>query len=79
MVNGLSMGPMFLIRFSFKTVNETEIKNLRNLDIKKASGIDTIPPKPIKFSTNILTPLLSKGISLSITQNCFVGNAKTEG
>ena len=33
-------------RFSFKTVNETEIKNLlRNLDIKKTSGIDTVPPK----------------------------------
>ena len=30
-------------RFSFKTVNKTEIKNLfKNLDIKKASGTDTI-------------------------------------
>ena len=28
-----------------KTVNETEIKNLRNLDIKKASSTETIPPK----------------------------------
>ena len=33
-------------RFSFKTVNESEIKDiLKNLDIKKASSIDTIPPK----------------------------------
>ena len=29
--------------FSFETVNETEIKNLKNLHINKASGIDTIP------------------------------------
>ena len=37
-------------RFSFKMVNESEIKDLlKNLDIKKASGIDTIPPKLIKF------------------------------
>ena len=35
-------------RFSFKTVNETEMKNLlRNLNIKKVSGIDTIPPNPL--------------------------------
>ena len=32
-------------------VNETETKIvLRNLDIKKASGIDTINPKIIKLS-----------------------------
>ena len=37
--------------FSLKMVNETETKNvLRNLDINKASGIDTINPKIIKLS-----------------------------
>ena len=30
-------------------VNVNEIKNLRNLDAKKSSGIDTIPPKLIKL------------------------------
>ena len=48
----------------------------RNLDIEKASGIDTIPPKLIKLSTNFLTLLLTKAINTSITQNAFPGNAK---
>ena len=34
--------------FSLKTANETEIKNLRNLDI--------IPPKLVKLSANFLAP-----------------------
>ena len=37
-------------RLSFKVHNETETKNLRNLDVKKISGIDTIPPKLKKLS-----------------------------
>ena len=37
-------------RLSFKVFNETETKNLRNLDVKKTSGIDTIPPKLQKLS-----------------------------
>ena len=52
-------------------------KNLRNLDIKKASGIDTIPPKLIKLSADCLTPFLTKAINPSITQNIFSENAKT--
>ena len=37
-------------RFSFKMVNKSEIKDpLKNLDIKKASGIDTTPPKLLKL------------------------------
>ena len=37
-------------RFSFNLVNENEIKDLlKNLVIKKASGIDTIPPKLVKL------------------------------
>ena len=48
-------------RFSFKTVNETEIKKLlKNLAIKNASSTDTIPLKLIKLSVNFLTPLLIK-------------------
>ena len=37
-------------RLSFKVLNETETKNLRNLDVKKISGIDTIHPKLKKLS-----------------------------
>ena len=59
-------------RFSFKTVNESEIKGLlKKLDIKKASGIDAIPPKLVKLSADFLTPLLTKAINTSIAQNVF--------
>ena len=59
-------------RFSFTTVNESEIKDLlKNLDIKKASGIDTIPPKLVKLSADFLTPLLKKVINTSTAQNVF--------
>ena len=65
-------------RFSFKTINESEIKDLlKNLDIKKASSIDTIPPKLVKLSADFLTPLLTKAINTSIAQNVFPENAKT--
>ena len=64
-------------RFSFKTVNETEIEDLlKNLDIKKASGFDTMPPKLVKLSADFLTPLLTKGINTSITQNVLPEKAK---
>ena len=65
-------------RFSFKMVNESEIKDLlKNLDIKKASGIDPIPPKLVKLSADFLTPLLTKAINTSIAQNVYPENAKT--
>ena len=61
-------------RFSFKTVNETEIKNvLRN---EKESDVDTIPPNLVKVSASFLFLLLTKAINTSITQNVFP-NAKT--
>ena len=65
-------------RFSLKMVNESEIIDLlKNLDIKKAISIDTIPPKFVKFSTDFLTPLLTKAINTNIAQNVFPENAKT--
>ena len=65
-------------RFSVKTISESEIKDLlKNLDIKKASGIDTIPPKLVKLSADFLTPLLTKAINTSIARNVFPENAKT--
>ena len=65
-------------RFSFKTVNESEIKDLlKNLDIKKATGIDTIPLKLLKLSAECLTPLLTKVMKTSLAQNVFPEKAKT--
>ena len=58
--------------------NETEIKNLlRNLDTKKASAIDTILSKLVKILVDFLTPLFTKVINTSITQNVFPENTKT--
>ena len=68
-VNGSSVSDSK--RFSLKTANETEIKNLRNLDVKRTSGIDTIPPKLVKLSANFLALLLMKTINMSITQMFF--------
>ena len=66
-------------RFSFNSVSENEIKDLlKNLDVKKASDIDTMPPKLVKLSADFLTPLvLTKAINTSIAQNVFPENAQT--
>ena len=69
--------PKFTV-FLFKTVNETEVKDLLgNADIKKESGIDTIPPKFVKISADFLTLILRKSINTNIRQKVFPENAKT--
>ena len=47
------------------------------LNSKKATGIDTIPPKRIKVAVYFLTPLLTKSISSSVEQKIFPDLAKT--
>ena len=47
------------------------------LNFKKATGIDTIPPKLIKVTLDVLTPLLTKSINSSIEHNIFPDLAKT--
>ena len=69
--------PKFTV-FLFKTVNETEVKDLLgNANIKKESGIDTIPPKLVKISADFLTLILRKSINTNIRQKVFPENAKT--
>ena len=69
--------PKFTV-FLFKTVNETEVKDLLGkADIKKESGIDTIPPKLVKISADFLTLILRKSINTNIRQKVFPENAKT--
>ena len=63
-------------RFSFETANECEIKDLKNLGIKKSSG-DTIPPKLVKLLADFLIPLLTKAINTSIARNVFLEKTKT--
>ena len=65
-------------KFRFHFINEIEIKKLiQGLNPKKATGIDTIPPKLIKVAVEFLTPLLTKSISSSIEHNIFPDLAKT--
>ena len=63
-------------RLSFKTVSECEVKDLKNLDIKKSSG-DTIPHKLVKLLADFFIPLLTKVINTSIAQNVFLEKTKT--
>ena len=54
-------------KFRFHFVNEIEIKKLiQGLNPKKATGIETIPPKLIKVAVDFLIPLLIKCINSSI-------------
>ena len=64
-------------KFRFHFVNEIEIKKLiEGLNPKKATGIDTNPPKLIKVAMEFLTPLLTKSINSSI-EHIFRDSAKT--
>ena len=58
-------------------VNQTEIKNLRNLDIKKVNGTDLRPPKLMKLSANFLTQLLTEAMKNECYTKCFQKNVKT--
>ena len=59
-------------RFSFKTVNESEINDLlKNLDIKKASCIDTIPLKLVKLSANFFDSTTRKSHQQEYCTKCF--------
>ena len=52
-------------------------KLIQGLNSKKATGIDTIPPKLIKIAVAFLIPLLTKSINSSIKHNIFPDLAKT--
>ena len=54
------------ISFTFKPTNPAEVqKRLENINAKKATGLDKIPPKLVKLSAETL----SWGTPLSITIN----------
>ena len=58
--------------FTFQIVSVEDVKEiLKSLDIKKATGIDQIPPKIIKASLVILATPLTKLINKSILENTF--------
>ena len=51
-------------------------KFLNEIDTKKAVGIDTIPPKLIKMTSNFLAPILTTAINSCIEDSVFPENAK---
>ena len=64
--------------FRFQFANQIEIKKLiQELNPKKATGIDTIPPKLLKVAVESLAPLLTKSINSSIEHSFFPDLAKS--
>ena len=65
-------------KFCFQFVNEIEINKLiQGLNSKKATGIDTIPPKLMKVAVDFLTSPLTKSINSNIEHKIFHDLAKT--
>ena len=58
--------------FKFDSVTKPYITTLlKNIDIKKATGVDKIPPKLVKLSANILSEPLAKTVNDSLTMGIF--------
>ena len=64
-------------QFQFNSVTTSEIyKLLKNIDDKKATGTDKIPPKLVKISAEVLSQPLANVINNSISKGVFPDNAK---
>ena len=63
--------------FKFSPVTKPYITTLlKNIDIKKATGVDRILPKLVKLSSNILSEPLTKTINDSLTMGILPDAAK---
>ena len=63
--------------FDFQQVKPPEVKRLlKEIDIKKAVGVGTIPPKLIKIGADIIAEPLTKAINCCLRQGIFPDNAK---
>ena len=63
--------------FDFQQIKAPEVKKLlKEIDIKKAVGVDTIPPKLIKISADIIAEPLTQAINCCLRQGIFPENAK---
>ena len=51
-------------------------KLLKNIDLKKSTGIDKIPPKLLQLSADILSTPLSNAINNSILKGKFPDDVK---
>ena len=63
--------------FDIPTATTEEInKIIKELDPKKATGLDKIPPKIVKMSANVIDSHLANIINNDITKNVFSEKAK---
>ena len=60
--------------FDFQQIKAPEVK--KEIDIKKAVGVDTIPPKLIKIGADIIAGPLTQAINCCLRQGIFPENAK---
>jgi hypothetical protein len=66
--------------FSFKILEPTEdeiFNILKNLDIKKATGVDTIPPKLIQISAEVLKKPFTNILKYYISNFIYPDKMKT--
>ena len=63
--------------FDFQQIKVPEVKKLlKEIDIKKVVGVDTIPPKLIKIGADIIAEPLTQAINCCLRQGIFSKNAK---
>ena len=63
--------------FDFKQIKASEVKKLlKERDIKKAVGVDTIPQKLVKIGADIIAEPLTQAINCCLCQGIFPNNAK---
>ena len=63
--------------FDFQQIKAPEVRKLlKEIDVEKALGVDTFPPKLIKISADIIAEPLTQVINCCLRQGIFPGNAK---
>ena len=79
--SGLTIKSRFfsdLNSFDFQQIKAPKVKKLlKEIDVKKAVGVDTIPPKLIKIGAYIIAESLKQAINCCLRQIIFSNNAKT--
>ena len=67
--------PNLIFHFSETSINQV-LTNLKQLEASKATGIDKIPTKILKISTNIIAPSLTAIFNLSLHTGIFISDWK---
>ena len=63
--------------FQFDGVDEVQVyKELKEINPKKATGPDDIPPKLVKLCSAVLAPIITKVINYGITTSNFLSSLK---